>query len=367
MKYLVKVPFIRIWANIFIFKGKETAKQYLIDLLLYAVLGIVILFLWSSRYSVWMPAPYGGVISVFIVLSVLAIPLISMTSRRLYTVGLPWGLCFIILIPILGTLWTLIVSLFNDSKRELSNKSKKEIVTPVIVASIVSPCVTALLVPVLLFTHAFTLLLSPPVVKRSVNDYQYLYYACSTFKLVKKDIIGFGEYKYNSYLLLVPRKTPSTLKKFYYRWSGGIDVDDFGFYFECKLEQEKFDNYIAGLENFTIKVGDTTKKLVKTNDVFDYPTYVVQWNNVGPKWQVFEYIMLDEAENKVIYAFSMSTGYDEIIKNASYNIAPKCGISDVPEGMKRFSIYRDEEEAQYEKYYQLDEMIYDISFLNSLF
>ena len=27
MKYLTKVPFIRIWANLFIFKGKETAKQ----------------------------------------------------------------------------------------------------------------------------------------------------------------------------------------------------------------------------------------------------------------------------------------------------------------------------------------------------
>lgn len=47
--------------------------------------------------------------------------------------------------------------------------------------------------------------------------------------------------------------------------------------------------------------------------------------------------------------------------------APKCGISDVPESMKRFSIYRDEEETKYEKYYQLDEMSYDISFLNSLF
>jgi len=60
----------------------------------------------------------------------------------------------------------------------------------------------------------------------------------------------------------------------------------------------------------------------------------------------------------------MSTGYDEIIKNASCNIAPKC---DIPEGMKRFSIYRDEEETKYEKYYQFDEMSYDISFLNSLF
>lgn len=31
MKYLSKIPFIRIWANLFVFKGKENNKDYKID------------------------------------------------------------------------------------------------------------------------------------------------------------------------------------------------------------------------------------------------------------------------------------------------------------------------------------------------
>lgn len=366
MKYLTKVPFIRIWANLFIFKGKETAKQYLIDLLIYAIPGIVIVLLWTFYYSRWMPAPYGGIISFFIVRWILVIPLISMTSRRFYTISIHWNLCFIILIPVFGILWTTIVSLSANSEEESKYRGKRRIAEPITLASTLSAFLSVFLVFVSMISYAFLILFTPPTIKRNVGDYQSIFYVFSAFKLGKKDIIGFGEYKYNSYLLLVPRKTPSTLKRFYYRWSGGIDVDDHGFYFECKLKKENFDSYINGLENFTIKVGDTNKKLFKAEDVFDYPTYVVQWWNVGPKWQVFEYIMLDEAENKVIYAFSMSTGYDQIIKNASYNIAPKNGVSDVPEEMKYFSIYKDDEETEYQRYYALDEMTYDTSFLNSL-
>lgn len=73
--------------------------------------------------------------------------------------------------------------------------------------------------------------------------------------------------------------------------------------------------------------------------------------------------MLDTDENKVIYAFSMSTGYEEIIKNASYNIAPKNGVDNVPKEMNEFSIYKDTEK---DSHYELDEMVYDVSFLSNL-
>ena len=365
MKYLVKVPFIRIWANIFIFKGKETAKQYITDFFLYALFSIFIVVIWTFYFTRLMPTPFMAVMSYFLVYYVLVIPLLSLNSRRFYTLGLRWGFAFFVFIPFfIGIVWTLIVSSNTKSESESQDQgSNRAIRKTTKVAWAISPPLSFFLSLSMLLFIVYLAFNTPPIVKYSVRDYQFIFNIANTFNWGEKDIIGFGEYKYNSYLLLVPRKTPSTLKKFYYRWSESIDVDNYGFYFECKLEQEKFDNYIAGLENFTIKVGDTTKKLVKTNDVFDYPTYVVQWQNVGPKWQVFEYIMLDESENKVIYAFSMSTGYDQIIKKASYNIAPKNGVDDVPEEMDYFSIYRDKEAR---KYYKLDEMVYDTSFLDNL-
>ena len=364
MKYLSKIPFIRIWANLFIFKGKENTKQYSTDLFLYLIFSIVVTIIWTFYFSNLMPTDWAAVASFFIVCYVLVIPLISMTSRRFYTIGLPWGLCFLIFVPLLGIIWTAIVSLAANSPEEAQDKTNsKRVKTPIIIASTLSlplSFVSIILLFVFLLVLGFNM---PPIIKYSVRDYQFIFNIANTFNWGEKDIIGFGEYKYNSYLLLVPRETPKTLKKFYYRWCSGIDVDDYGFYFECKLEQEKYENYVNGLDNFTIKVGDTTRKLVKTEDTFAYPTYVVQWQNVGPKWQVFEYIMLDESENKVIYAFSMSTGYDQIIKKASYNIAPKNGVDDVPEEMDYFSIYRDKEAR---KYYELDEVVYDISFLDNL-
>ena len=62
----------------------------------------------------------------------------------------------------------------------------------------------------------------------------------------------------------------------------------------------------------------------------------------------------------------MSFEYNQVIKNASYNIAPKNGIDGVPEEMKYFSIYEDKTVEKHTRYYTLDEMVYDTSFLDNL-
>ena len=365
MKYLTKVPFIRIWANLFIFKGKETFKQYLLDFLIYLSFAIGIMVCLIIYFNQDWHDSNLVLLIYFAMYYVLVPPLLSMTARRFYTIGSLWKFCFIIFIPLGGVVWTTIACLASRSEEEAEGRShKKRVKSPMLIATIASPSSLFGAMIVLIIVAFIVDIFAPPTVKNKVEDYQFIFGIADTFKRGERDIISFGEYKYNSYLLLVPRETPSTLEKFYYRWmSGAFDVDDYGFYFECKLEQDKFDNYVDGLANFSVKVGNTTKKLVKTEDAFDYPTYVVQWWNVGPKWQVFEYIMLDEVENKVVYAFSMSTGYDQIVKNASYNIAPHNGVDIVPREMDGFSIYRDSEN---DEVYKLDEMVYDTSFLNNL-
>lgn len=361
MKYLPSIPFIRIWANLFVFKGRETFKEYLVDFLLYLLFAVGAIVGFSFYlYQDWHSSNLL-VLIVFATYFVLVIPILSMTARRLFTVGTSWKFCFLLFIPFGGVVWATITCLASRSQEEANGKSYRQRVRiPMSVATVTSP--TSVAASFIIFFIVAIIIDFTPTIKNRVEDYQFIYEIVDTFKTGERDIFSFGEYKYNSYLLLVPRETPSTLEKFYYRWMSGMDVDDYGFYFECKLEQEKFNNYVEGLDNFTIKVRDTTKKLVKTEDVFDYPTYVVQWWNVGPKWQVFEYIMLDEVENKVVYAFSMSTGYDQIVKNASYNIAPHNGVDIVPREMDGFSIYRESEN----EVYKLDEMVYDTSFLNNL-
>lgn len=140
MKYLVKVPFARIWANLFIFKGKETTKQYGSDLGLYTIFAIVLITIWQLNFTELMPTMDAAVVSTFVICYIVVIPLISMTSRRFYTVGLPWGLSFLILVPILGYFWTAIVSLSANSAEESQIKrTKNRVKTPIIAASIASP------------------------------------------------------------------------------------------------------------------------------------------------------------------------------------------------------------------------------------
>ena len=139
MKYLTKVPFIRIWANLFIFKGKETTKQFLSDLILYTLFSIALIVVWQLYFTPLMPTLDTSVASTFVVCYVVVIPLISMTSRRFCTVGLPWGLSFLILVPLLGYFWTAIVSLSANSTEESQIKiAKNRVKAPIIAASIAS-------------------------------------------------------------------------------------------------------------------------------------------------------------------------------------------------------------------------------------
>lgn len=365
MKYCAKIPFIRIWANIFVFKGKEKLKDFLIDYLLYLIFVIGFIVCLSIFLFQHMDIALVLFLCIFVIYYIFVFPLLALFARRFYTVGANWKLCFIVFIPC-GVLWTTIAGLSCRSEEEANGKSyDKRVKKPLLITAKVVPPSFIGLIFVVLFVSFIVALSLPPTTIISTDDYQIIFNLTEKYKTGESniDIIGFGEYKYNSYLLLVPRETPSTLDKFYYRYeSGGFDVSDYSFYFECKLEQEKYDNYVKGLEDFAIKVGDVTKKLIKTDDTFDYPAYVAQWRNSSKKWQVLEYIMLDSDEHRVIYAFSMSYGYDEIVANASCNIAPKNGVNNVPEEMNNFSIYR----GTNGYYYKLSRISCDTSFLSNL-
>ena len=95
-----------------------------------------------------------------------------------------------------------------------------------------------------------------PVEKTNITDYQYMYEgivddwnSAASLGAEREDIFGFGEYLYNSYLLLFPRETPSTLNEYYLRWVKAIDYDDYAIYFTCELSEP---NYNALLKNSAI-------------------------------------------------------------------------------------------------------------------
>lgn len=119
MKYLTKVPFIRIWANLFIFKGKENRKDYTIDLLLWLVIALPLLIAAIVLHYKIVNTNYAkyDILSFCIVWLFFRIPLLAMSARRLRDSDNSWKLCFLIFLPF-GYIWAADVCISAKSKEE---------------------------------------------------------------------------------------------------------------------------------------------------------------------------------------------------------------------------------------------------------
>ena len=193
--------------------------------------------------------------------------------------------------------------------------------------------------------------------RTDISDYQYMYDGIvtdwnkhATPGCERETLLGFGEYLYNSQLIFFPRETPSTLNEFYFPWTPLIDVDGYAIYFTCVLDEKNYTAFVDELSNFAVSNDTKTNKLLYDTDHFSYPTYIAQWSEVEEKWEVLEYIMLDEAKHTVVFVYTMGE-LEYIEEHSSYIVTP----TELHFLEKDFSIYED-----------FDKCTYDISFLEYL-
>lgn len=193
--------------------------------------------------------------------------------------------------------------------------------------------------------------------KDDVKEYQYMYHGISrewnklTTPNSKRDsLLGYGSYLYNSYLILFPRETPTTLKEYYFHWTPLIDVDGYAIYFTCELAENDFALFVEGLKSFGLQNKTTSIKPLFDNSHFSLPTYILQWSKVEAKWEVLEYIMIDEETKTVVFVYTMGE-LENIEEHSQYTVTPK----ELHFLEEDFSIYDDFENS-----------VYDISFLEYL-
>lgn len=207
------------------------------------------------------------------------------------------------------------------------------------------------------------------------EHYQYTYEVVHEWRkeLTKeaqdKELLDYDSYAYNSYLLLFPRETPSMLDEYYFEWNpGGFDVDRFAVYFTCKLTEENYEGFARGLADFDITTEKGTTKLLYDDEHFAYPAYIVQWMDVGHKWEVMEYIMLDEENHTAVFVFNTLGMTDEIEENSIYTIMPST-MDILSEEEKRpnpdMPFVYDTREG-FSIYANFDTATYDLSFLDYL-
>lgn len=195
--------------------------------------------------------------------------------------------------------------------------------------------------------------------KTDITDYQYMYNGivrdwnkAATPGHKRESLLGYGEYLYNSYLLLFPREPPSTLQQFYFHWTQGIDVDGYAIYFTCELSEDNYRAFAEGFIHFSLRSGDKTITPLYDDTHFSLPTYILQWSKPGEKWEVLEYIMLDEENHTAVFVYTMgSLGLIE--ENSAYTVTPS--EMNLLTDADSFSVYEDFETCTY-----------DISFLEYL-
>ena len=186
-------------------------------------------------------------------------------------------------------------------------------------------CVTLCLILLLILSLASC---SPPKSKNDIADYQYIYdvvddWNKQTFPLNNREnIFGYGEYLYNSHLILFPRETPSSLTDFYYYWSPLIDFDDYAIYFTCQPTRENYEAFVKGLSKFTVTSPDgKVYAPLYDNEHFSLPAYILQWNEPNRKTEILEYILLDDSHHTVVFVYTMSC-LNKIEENSDYTVTP---------------------------------------------
>ena len=189
----------------------------------------------------------------------------------------------------------------------------------------------------------------------------------------REDLYGYGEYLYQSYLLLFPRETPSTLTDFHFMWDKGMDVDHYNVCFTCKLSEDSYRKMIERLDSFSITKDGETRYLLKNEDAFSYPAYIIQWASPGHKHEVLEYILMDDENQTVIFVYSAFPDQSFLKKNVPYDILPKTNMNEVVNAsmfnlksldlggmnwwLEGYSVYFPND---------MDNAVYDISFLELL-
>ena len=112
MKWYIKV--LKQYAD---FKGRARREEYWMFTLFQIIFGVTAMIIDNLLNSTIYPLPYGYIYLLFILITF--IPSFALAIRRLHDVGKSGWMSLIVLIPIIGAIWILVLFV-TDGQKEIN-------------------------------------------------------------------------------------------------------------------------------------------------------------------------------------------------------------------------------------------------------
>ena len=208
-------------------------------------------------------------------------------------------------------------------------------------------CAAAVLVLAIGYAAMF-LSLRTLVTAYNVEEYERIF---NSREYKDHEVRTFGKGSYYSYLFSLPRYAPESTEEIEFVYERNMYGKVSAYcVLSYKLSQTEYSAYKGSLENYALHFYGLRNKLIYTEDAFEYPAYVFEYmskDGEDIRGGVAEYVLLDDAERKVICVYYSGVDYEKLELRSGVDVSPKSpSIESVTGGKKNiyaehrgFSVY----------------------------
>jgi hypothetical protein len=131
---------------------------------------------------------------------------------------------------------------------------------------------------------------------------------------------------YYSYLFAFPEVAPDGVEKFEFEYRKNVFGNLTAYaVLSYKLSETDFNSYKGTLKNYSLYYKSIQNRLLYNDEIFEYPAYVFEYMSEGDgtiDGGVAEYVLLDEAERRVICVYYCGMDAEKIADEVGLPIAP---------------------------------------------
>lgn len=289
--------YLRVWINLFNYRGKTRRKEYWTDFVIHVLLTAAIAFLGCWVVGFEEKSAEKNCVILFSVLF-FVLPYLSMSARRLKDAGCPWFLPLLWVAPFVGIVVFMLC--FLKSREEYaSDKEFKKAINKLAISLVI----IVFLLPVALFVIVLEL-----GVKEGTD---LKYYG------VWKKYLGYDIYDVNSEMCIFPDTCPEKVNGFYYYFGNrqGFSAGYYRFYLDYTLGEEEYRARKAEIAGYMYMPGEggNYASPIRDTEHFGFEAYIFRWSDDG---RHSEYALFDDENRRIFCVYTMYCEIGEIIGKA---------------------------------------------------